>query len=39
MVKEISFDRDVREKLCFGVDVFVNVVKVILGFKGCNVVI
>jgi chaperonin GroEL len=37
--KEISFDRDAREKLKNGVDSLANAVKVTLGPKGRNVVI
>ena len=39
MAKEISFDRDAREKLKRGVDSLANAVKVTLGPKGRNVVI
>ncbi len=39
MAKEISFDRDAREKLKHGVDSLANAVKVTLGPKGRNVVI
>ncbi len=39
MAKEISFDRDAREKLRQGVDALANAVKVTLGPKGRNVVI
>ncbi|MEL6356669.1 MAG: chaperonin GroEL [Bacteroidota bacterium] len=39
MAKEISFDRDAREKLRSGVDALANAVKVTLGPKGRNVVI
>ncbi len=39
MAKEISFDRDAREKLRDGVDALANAVKVTLGPKGRNVVI
>ena len=39
MAKEISFDRDAREKLRTGVDALANAVKVTLGPKGRNVVI
>jgi len=39
MAKEISFDRDAREKLRNGVDALSNAVKVTLGPKGRNVVI
>lgn len=39
MAKEISFDRDAREKLKQGVDALANAVKVTLGPKGRNVVI
>ena len=39
MAKEISFDRDAREKLRAGVDALANAVKVTLGPKGRNVVI
>jgi len=39
MAKEISFDRDAREKLRNGVDALANAVKVTLGPKGRNVVI
>ena len=39
MDKEISFDRDAREKLRSGVDALANAVKVTLGPKGRNVVI
>ena len=39
MAKEISFDRDAREKLLQGVDALANAVKVTLGPKGRNVVI
>jgi chaperonin GroEL len=39
MAKEISFDRDAREKLKNGVDALANAVKVTLGPKGRNVVI
>ncbi|MCB0518305.1 MAG: chaperonin GroEL [Saprospiraceae bacterium] len=39
MAKEISFDRDAREKLKSGVDALANAVKVTLGPKGRNVVI
>lgn len=39
MAKEISFDRDAREKLKHGVDALANAVKVTLGPKGRNVVI
>ncbi len=38
-VKEISFDRDAREKLRNGVDSLANAVRVTLGPKGRNVVI
>ena len=38
-VKEISFNRDAREKLRTGVDALANAVKVTLGPKGRNVVI
>ena len=37
--KEISFDRDAREKLRTGVDALANAVRVTLGPKGRNVVI
>ena len=39
MAKEISFNRDAREKLRIGVDALANAVKVTLGPKGRNVVI
>jgi chaperonin GroEL len=39
MAKEISFDRDARERLRAGVDALANAVKVTLGPKGRNVVI
>jgi len=39
MAKEISFNRDAREKLRTGVDAMANAVKVTLGPKGRNVVI
>jgi chaperonin GroEL len=39
MAKEISFDRDAREKLRSGVDALANAVRVTLGPKGRNVVI
>jgi chaperonin GroEL len=39
MAKEISFDRDAREKLRAGVDALANAVKVTLGPKGRNVVL
>ncbi len=39
MAKEISFNRDAREKLRMGVDALTNAVKVTLGPKGRNVVI
>ena len=39
MAKEISFNRDAREKLRIGVDSLANAVKVTLGPKGRNVVI
>jgi len=39
MAKEISFDRDAREKLREGVDALANAVKVTLGPKGRNVVL
>ncbi|NJO87270.1 MAG: chaperonin GroEL, partial [Lewinella sp.] len=39
MAKEISFDRQAREKLRNGVDALANAVKVTLGPKGRNVVI
>ena len=39
MAKEISFDRDARERLRNGVDALANAVKVTLGPKGRNVVI
>ncbi len=39
MAKEISFDRDARERLSDGVDTLANAVKVTLGPKGRNVVI
>jgi len=39
MAKEISFNRDAREKLLEGVDALANAVKVTLGPKGRNVVI
>ena len=39
MAKEISFDRNAREKLRSGVDALSNAVKVTLGPKGRNVVI
>lgn len=39
MSKEISFNRDAREKLRAGVDALANAVKVTLGPKGRNVVI
>ncbi|PHI20966.1 chaperonin GroEL [Lewinellaceae bacterium SD302] len=39
MAKEISFDREAREKLRNGVDALANAVKVTLGPKGRNVVI
>ena len=39
MAKEISFNRDAREKLKAGVDALANAVKVTLGPKGRNVVI
>ena len=39
MAKQISFDRDAREKLKAGVDALANAVKVTLGPKGRNVVI
>jgi chaperonin GroEL len=39
MAKEISFNRDAREKLKTGVDALANAVKVTLGPKGRNVVL
>lgn len=39
MAKQISFNRDAREKLKSGVDALANAVKVTLGPKGRNVVI
>ncbi len=39
MAKEISFERDAREKLRDGVDALANAVKVTLGPKGRNVVL
>jgi len=39
MAKEISFDREARERLKSGVDALANAVKVTLGPKGRNVVI
>ncbi len=39
MAKEISFDRNARERLRAGVDALANAVKVTLGPKGRNVVI
>ncbi len=39
MAKEISFDRNAREKLRHGVDALTNAVKVTLGPKGRNVII
>src|SRR6056300_1707925 len=39
MAKDISFDRDAREKLRAGVDALANAVRVTLGPKGRNVVI
>ncbi|WP_353483191.1 chaperonin GroEL, partial [Haliscomenobacter sp.] len=39
MAKEISFNRDAREKLRAGVDALANAVKVTLGPKGRNVII
>lgn len=39
MVKEIKFVEDVCVVMLCGVDVLVDIVKVILGFKGCNVVL
>lgn len=39
MVKEIKFSEEVCCVMFCGVDVFVDVVKVILGLKGCNVVL
>ena len=39
MAKEISFDREARERLKTGVDALANAVKVTLGPKGRNVVI
>ena len=39
MAKEISFNRDARERLRSGVDALANAVKVTLGPKGRNVVI
>jgi chaperonin GroEL len=39
MAKDISFDREAREKLRAGVDALANAVKVTLGPKGRNVVI
>ncbi len=39
MAKEISFDRNARERLRTGVDALANAVKVTLGPKGRNVVI
>jgi chaperonin GroEL len=39
MAKEISFDRDARERFRSGVDALANAVKVTLGPKGRNVVI
>jgi chaperonin GroEL len=39
MAKEISFDRNAREKLRIGVDALANAVKVTLGPKGRNVVL
>ena len=39
MAKEISFNRDAREKLKAGIDALANAVKVTLGPKGRNVVI
>ncbi|MCB0649743.1 MAG: chaperonin GroEL [Saprospiraceae bacterium] len=39
MAKDISFDRDAREKLRAGVDALANAVKVTLGPKGRNVII
>ena len=39
MAKEISFDRDARERLSDGVDTLANAVKVTLGPKGRNVVL
>lgn len=39
MVKDIKFSEDVCCFMFCGVDVLVNVVKVMFGFKGCNVVL
>lgn len=39
LVKDVKFGDLVCFKMIVGVNVFVDVVKVILGFKGCNVVI
>lgn len=38
MVKIINFNDEVRKKLEIGVNIFVDVVKVILGLRGRNVV-
>lgn len=38
MVKDIKFLVDVCLVMVCGVDILVDIVKVILGFKGCNVV-
>lgn len=38
MLKEIKFLFDVCLVMVCGVDIFVDIVKVILGLKGCNVV-
>lgn len=39
VVKEVCFGDDVCSKMLKGVNILVNVVKVILGLKGCNVVL
>lgn len=39
VVKDVKFGNDVCVKMLKGVNVLVDVVKVILGFKGCNVVL
>lgn len=38
VVKDVCFGNDVCVKMLEGVNILVDVVKVILGFKGCNVV-
>lgn len=39
VVKDVKFGIDVCNGMLVGVNIFVDVVKVILGLKGCNVVL